>query len=398
MIHLFYWSKKALLKYNKGNNMKYVIIVTAVIVVFGLIGCSSEQMEQGVAVKVSEGDLNTVLSYYNTTPENPDGSKIVYTKFLSNPENERGEKVPAEIWVCNSDLTNHRKVVSINDIAVHNGARVQWLDNTSFAYQDDSIRAVDLNGKALMKPVSGRIGHETYKGKILFSGSAKEPGLSDLSTIYEYDVANKQLKKLADVTDFQEVYELYHDTNLRALSEVILLHLQYSPNGEKVAFRLDIGPKNEKYRHLISMNYDGSKIKYFGPKPMHFSWFDNSSLQGHDNQIDDGLPNDKSGRVWDLERNVIETLSGPGNHFAASYDKKYIASESWYGENPVVLSVFKRGQNQPFWQDTISTDSHSTWTLANHANPSFSRDGKRVYYNKCLAPGKVFVYFVKLPQ
>jgi len=380
------------------NMHKAINAATLILISIFLISCISKENEIGTAIKLSEGEFNTVFSYYNTTPENPEGSKIAYTKFLSNPENERGEKVPAEIWVCNSDLTNHQKVVSINDIAVHNGARVQWLNNNSFAYQDDSIRAVDLNGKALMKPVAGRIGHETHKEKILFSGSAKEPGLSDLSTIYEYDVANKQLKKLADVTDFQEVFELYPDTNLRALSEVILLHLQYSPNGEKIAFRLDIGPKSEKYRHLLSMNRDGSEINCFGPKPMHFSWFDNNSIQGHDNQIDDGLPNDKSGRVWDFDRNVIETLSGPGNHFAASDDKKYIASESWYGENPVVLSVFKRGENQPFWQDTISSDSYTTWTLANHANPSFSRDGKRVYYNKCLAPGKVFAFFAKLPQ
>jgi len=45
------------------------------------------------------------------------------------------------------------------------------LENNSFAYQDDSIRFVDLNGKVLMKPVAGRIGHEIHQGEILFSGS-----------------------------------------------------------------------------------------------------------------------------------------------------------------------------------------------------------------------------------
>ncbi|MCF8380778.1 MAG: hypothetical protein K9H49_14485 [Bacteroidales bacterium] len=119
---------------------------------------------------------------------------------------------------------------------------------------------------------------------------------------------------------------------------------------------------------------------------------------GHDNQIDDGLANDFSARRWDLDGNVIETLAGPGNHLGVSGDNIYYASESWYQKNPVILSVYKKGETEPFWQDTVSTDHHTTWTLANHTNPSFSRDGKRVYYNKCVAPGKVQVYMAKLPD
>lgn len=352
-------------------------------------------LQPGVPHKVSTGAENTSFSYYNTTPENPDGSKIAYTKFLANPQNERNEKVPAEIWICNSDLTHHRKVTAIHSIGVHNGARVQWLDNQSFVYEDDSIRAVNLDGQPLIKPFAGRTGHEPLNGKFLFSGKNERTGFS---TIYEYDVKNQNLKTIADASDFAEVKNLYPADELREVSDFNILHLHYNTDGTKISFRLDIGPKNEKYNHLVIMNIDGSGIRYFGPKPMHFSWFDENTIMGHDNQINDGLPNDKSGRRWDVNRNVVETLSGPGNHFAASPNRNIIASETWYNSNPVVLHTFKRGEIQSFWSDTISSDFKTTWKLANHANPSFSRDGKRLYFNKCTAPGKVFAYVIVLPE
>jgi hypothetical protein len=61
------------------------------------------------------------------------------------------------------------------------------------------------------------------------------------------------------------------------------------------------------------------------------------------------------------------------------------------------MSVFKKGQSNAYLQDTVSLDAHTTWTLAHHINPSFSRDGKRVYYNKCVAPEKVQAYMMLLP-
>ena len=355
----------------------------------------SSKLESGVPYLLGLADYNTSFSYYNTTPESPDGSKIAYTKFLSSPKNERSEKVPAEIWVCNSDLTAHKKVTGLNDMTVHNGARVQWLDNNSFAYEDDSIRVINLKGKPLIKAVKGRLGHETMQGKILYSAKDEE---SQLSTIYEYDIQKEQINKLGDVMDFKEVAELYPSDELRQVPEFNILHLQYNSDGKKIAFRLDIGQKKEKYNHLIIMNLDGTDIRYFGPKPMHFSWFDSETIMSHDNQIDDNMPNDKSGRRWDLERNVVETFSGSGNHLGASPNREFYASESWYNQMPVILSAFKRGETEAFWQDTISQDHHTTWELAYHANPSFSRDGKRVYYNNCTAPGKVCGFMVILPE
>ncbi len=278
---------------------------------------------------------------------------------------------------------------------VHNGARLQWLDNKSFAYQDDSIRAVTIDGEELIKPVYGTIGHKPFEGQFLYAAVDQATGLY---TIYEYDVTNQKISKLGDASDYTRIEELFPSPDMRVLQERRILHLQYSPDGSKIAFRIDIGSKDEQYKHLVSQNIDGTDIRFFGPKPMHFAWYDNTSLMGHDNQIEDGMPNDRSGRRWDLDRNYIETLSGPGNHLGASHDRELFASESWYKENPIILKVFKKGEITSFWKDTVSTDSRTTWTLGNHVNPSFSRDNKRLYFHKRSQEGQVQAYMVVLKE
>lgn len=340
-------------------------------------------------------DFNSAFSYYNTTPESPDGKLIAYVKFLSMPERERYEQVTGEIWVCDQELANHRKVVAIEMKGVHNGARLQWLSNSSFAYQDDSIRAVTIDGNMLIEPITGTIGHKPFKGRFLYAAVDENTGLY---TIYEYDVANKKISKLGDASDYTRIEELFPSPDMRTLEDRRILHLQYSPDGSKIAFRIDIGSKDEQYKHLVSQNIDGTDIRFFGPKPMHFAWYDNASLMGHDNQIDDGMPNDRSGRRWDLDGNYIETLSGPGNHLGASHDRELFASESWYKENPIILQVFKKGASTAFWQDTVSTDSRVIWTLGNHINPSFSRDNKRLYFNKYTEDGLVQAHMSVLSE
>ena len=366
-----------------------------------LFSCELEKSEDkvkltsGTPILVGPAEFNSSFSYYNTSPESPDGSLITYVKFLTTPQNDRHELLKGELWICQSDLTGHRKICEVQNFSAHNGVRAQWLTNKTIVYQDDSIRVVNLEGDHLIKALAGRIGHETHEQKFLFSHP--DP-TTKLSSIYEYDVPNQAMQKIGDVADFQGLTNHYFDDQFTDNPNWRILHLQYSPDGSKIAFRMDVGPRDEKYKYLVTMDKDVKNIHCFGPKPMHFAWFDNQHIMGHDNQVDDGMPNDKSLRSWDQQGNFHRTLAGPGNHLGASPDREYFASESWYREMPVILRAFKKGSNTPFWQDTVSTDSITTWVMAYHTNPSFSRDGKRVYFNKCVAPGKVQAYMAILPE
>ena len=382
------------------------ITIWAICILLGLIiqsiGCNPvesteekiEEMPADSPTRVGPEGFNSTLGYYGTSPESPDGTMIAYVKLLQETEADRYEMVPAELWVCNSDLSKHRKIISLNPLVVHNGARVQWVDNQTIAYSDDKIRVVDLDGNAVITAVDGRIGHHAHDGKIIYAAEDPE---TNLYSIYEINVKTDQKSALGNVMDFQGLLNYFNDPEMIDVKDWRILHLQYSLDGSKIAFRMDVGPRMEPYKHLVTMDINGDNIHYFGPKPMHFAWYDNESIMGHDNQIEDGNLNDRSLRRWDLDRNFIETLAGPGNHLGATEDRQYFGSESWYGESPIIVRVFRKNQLEPIWQDIASNVSHTTWKLRYHTNPSFSRDGKRVYYNKCVAPGKVAVYMAILP-
>jgi hypothetical protein len=225
------------------------------------------------------------------------------------------------------------------------------------------------------------------------------------SGIYEIDVDTGEIEMLrSDVSHaaYQSQFPQGYNPDPTTWKT---LHLQYSPSGTRISYRFDCAHRSyvgrerqEEYKLLLTMDRDGGDPVKFGPKPMHFSWFDDDSIAGHDNQIDDGLPDDKSVRRWDRQGTYIETLAGEGNHLGFSPDREWYATETWYGSKPVVLRVYRRGALEPELQTVVSRDRRTTWELRYHVNPSFSHDGRRVYFNYSPAPGVVAVSFLEMPE
>lgn len=380
-------------------------IVALPMILLTLIGCGNRNWDDirpaqtftpGVPVLVGPEDLSSTFSYYNTSPESPNGELIAYVKIFT-AQNERYDNMRGELWVCETDLRRHKKVTDLNSFVTHNGVEAQWVDDHTIAYFDDGmIQVVDLEGQPLIEPIKAfSIGHGPHENKILYSQVSPQTGLH---TIFEYDLSTSQSRMIADAATFSNIVDQFSSPRLRPMNDRRIRHLKYSPDGSKIAFRFDVGNDGERDKHVVTMNVNGGDIEYFGPKPMHFAWFDNSSIMGHDNQVREGLANDKSARRWSLTGDFIETLTGPGNHLSATTDRSLYATESWYNIDPVVLRAFKRGEYVSFWEDTVSIDGAAVWELGNHVNPAFSRDGKRVYYRKSIAPGRSQAYMVVLPD
>jgi hypothetical protein len=374
------------------------------IIIFGVIQCDepkaelnpNSNFEPGVPVRVGPENANSTFSYYNTTPESPDGSLISYVKILSN-QRDRYTTLTGELWICNTNLTGHKKVTDLNNFQVHNGVNAQWVNNKTIAFLDDGkIRVVNLKGEDQIPAINAAdIGHHPHDEKILFSRVAEE---TNYWTVYECDISNGETTQIADASTFADIVNHFSSADFNEMTEWKIIHLQYSPDASKIAMRVSVGSGGEHHNHLVTMNRGGGDIRFFGPKPMHFAWYDNSSIMGHDNQIDDGKPNNKNARRWTLDTEFIETLSGTGNHLAASDNRELFASESWYNVLPVVLKVFNKGKEYPMWQDTVSADDITVWELGNHINPSFSRDGKRVYFRKNVGPRQFQAWMVVLPE
>ena len=74
-----------------------------------LVGCITKDGVRAYTrpIRVGPEGFNSTFGYYGTTPESPDGLMIAYVKLLQETGINRDEMVPGEIWVCNSDLSNH---------------------------------------------------------------------------------------------------------------------------------------------------------------------------------------------------------------------------------------------------------------------------------------------------
>jgi hypothetical protein len=59
--------------------------------------------------------------------------------------------------------------------------------------------------------------------------------------------------------------------------------------------------------------------------------------------------------------------------------------------------LYRRGETKPDCILATMPIVQPIWTLSAHVNPSFSRDGKRVYFNRAMADGLSQAYYVDLP-
>ena len=348
------------------------------------------------AVKVHQvgaGGASTIFSFYNTTPESPDGSTIAYVRCIDEPSGDGDDKrAPAELWVCDRDLKQHRKVAEIAGTAAHNGVEAQWIDNDRIALFDSgSVRLISvLTGKDLLKRKikADGMGHNPFANKILYNiytnDGRGEPG------IYELDCNTQQVSLVLRVRDCAKARfpDYLKKEDFKPVAEWRALHTQYSPDGKKIAFRLDAG--NSTHAKLLGIcNIDGTGLKVM-TKSLHFFWYDNKSIVGH-LQVDstgnrpDPFEKRFSLTRWDTSGKIVQEMMAPrGNHLAMSPDRKLVASESFYQTNPVVLKLYETGHPETGVTITSFDPYGVTWKRRFHANPAFSRDGKRIYFSRPL--------------
>ncbi|OQB15593.1 MAG: hypothetical protein BWY15_00305 [Firmicutes bacterium ADurb.Bin193] len=318
--------------------------------------------------------------YFGTCPESPDGKLIAYVLYDNKPAPDAG--LSAGLYICDSDLTNHRKIRDIAETNWEDGSYQIWVDNNHIAYMDmadgGKTYIVNINGEVAYGPYEGYLGHgDAPDGAIpLWVDKTKYPNGSNLGPNGIYIFKDGKITKAVDLEkDFGWLKaELEGSDNT---DDWYMYHAELSPGGTHLAIRLDTG---KDMQNLLTCKIDGTDVKLFpGKKPLHQQWYDDSTLFGHDNYWNN-LPY-QAGRRWDRDGNVLETLSGVGCHLGISPDKRYLASETLYQSNPIVLRLYRVGSIEPL--AILSSESPgNVWSMRTHLNPSFSRDGKKVYFNK----------------
>ncbi|PAW76420.1 MAG: hypothetical protein B9S32_15020 [Verrucomicrobia bacterium Tous-C9LFEB] len=350
--------------------------------------------------RIGPADASSSFGYYSTCPENPSGKLVCYVTYKSGikVDNSRQE---GELWICNTDLTNHRKVTDIIGFSPHDGADQVWIDDNHIVFRDydktlrtSALRVVDTDtGKDTQQPVIGAttLGHNTKGSRVLFNVEAKDGAIGKLASgIYEWNTETG-----AVIPVFLQAE--YATKILAQLPQSVIgqkplpfeqwqcLHSQYSPNHEKIMFRIDMKTPGEL---ILSYDLQKKNIVVMQADPEHFLhtlWLDNDGIVSHDRGNN---PWTKPGilKYWKIGASEGRTIGIEGNHLAVSPDGKAFASETAYWSNPTVLRYYPIGTLDITKATVVAQSTHPemTWKKSFHMNPSFSRDGNRLYYNKAM--------------
>ncbi len=362
-------------------------IIGAVVLVSPLALLGEESVICIRSVRVSPEGAFSSLGSYDVSPESPDGTKIVYMKWTAIPTNASGGK--GEVWYCSRDLKTRTKIMDVYNVSVHNGAETAWVDNRRIQVSGvlggkrRGPAIVNINGTVEFGPYPGmEILHEPVNGKVLLLGD--EDGSSLGRGLFVLDCATGNTAKICDEHDFGKYADKMPD--MKDPAYWCISHPTWSKDGSYIAICLESQkPKAPVGEYLFSFRADFTDVVFFGKKPMHFNWYDDhQSIFGNDREVQDGLENNNSIRRWARDGKWIETLAGAATHNTMSPDKRWFAGESWYKTDPV-LTLYRRGSTNATAVLMSHTFRHVTWDLRAHVNPAFSRDSKRLYYNRATS-------------
>lgn len=320
--------------------------------------------------KISLGDYWANHHYFSISPENLSGTKVAYSLCpTENLNRTKLTKGPGQLWICNTDGSDQQKIADIGSMDEHRGAQAIWLDDNRIAYHDRKgflCNITDLNGN-IVSYLGDVNDYCPSNNLIIFKVS--NPKNMQGEGVYTIDTETGETKKIIDLEDYKDWTLGGEEYN----SKWFIDHPYWNPDGTKFGFVI----KTDKAGgFLFTADADGSNRVFFGPKPLHWRWYDDDTVYGHDESNGNKQHYLKH---WDVYGNCIETLGGSGNHGTLSPDKSWVVTDSWHKENGFIrLKLFSTGNVS---EEAIIDQQPGKSTGYSHMHPAFSWDGKRVYYN-----------------
>jgi hypothetical protein len=323
-----------------------------------------------------------MLSWNGTCPESPDGTRLTYVR-MERPASADGETIPADLWVCSRDLTDHHKLIDLTMSCSgfqHNGAMAGWIDDARLVLRDteggtDTIYVIDAEtGDLLLEPVVGSLGHYPVRSMIFFG---IEPDRVDRNPAYPAINApgiyslNCDTGAVSRIVATSAILDFIRASGYTPTARTPgMFHVMPNATATRVMARWDL----QACESIICTDFDGGNKVLLPQKPLHQLWYDEATYYAVDRY--------ETGHIvrWAQDGTRLERLAGPGNHIDMSVDRRWFVTDSMYHRTPVTISLYRRGEIEP----TAVLDAHDlgtpTWALRAHANPVFSRDGSQVYF------------------
>lgn len=340
--------------------------------------------------KISEGEYSTLLGMNGGMNESPDASRIVYARKANL---ERSE---TEIWVCNRNLENHRKVFDVS-CGNHNGPSATFITNSLIVFRDsiDNLpvfRIMDVDTGVVKYKICAKESHCAENGKYPFSVSKefldKNPDYPEINGcgIYILDVMNGKITLAASEEDILNMVCEHGLTPNKYTASVS--HVQLNPSATSVMMRLSVEDCSV-FGALGCIDLDTGNTHVIPDKPVHQLWFDDNTYMAT-RQFNQGKHIEMEMSYiarFSKDGEEIEVLGGISNHMDGSADRQWFAGDRCYPDFATDVYLYRRGDKKASAVFEIPQDEYTTWKLQVHPNPSFSHDGKRLYFNRICSDG-----------
>lgn len=356
--------------------------------------------------KVCEYEGSSLWGMNGGQPESPDGTLLVYAK---KPDLEDKEKQTTEIWICNRDtLSDARRVFTVS-CGNHNGPSATFTDNDHIVFRDiingfSAFRVLNIHtGEVVYGPIFGKESHCAENCQYPFSISEefldKNPDYPELNTcgIYLLDLTTGKIRRVADK---KTVYDMVVKSGCTPNDHTTSMsHVQLNPSATKVMMRLSVA-NCPVFGALGCIDLETGKTHVIPDKPVHQLWFDDDTYMATRQYYDGSKIEMETSRIqrFTPDGECIETLGGIGNHIDGSPDRSYFVGDRAYPGYPADIFLYRRGETTPIATFGGQNFQNCTWKLQIHPNPTFSRNGKRIYFNHPVSENRTEACFVEIDE
>ena len=385
-----------------------LLVLSAHFPILAQDGRSTSEVDGMRLVPIHDGPGSTLLSWNGTTPESPNGKRIAYFRMPDVEKNVVHDYI-GEQWICDIDMTNHRKVFEM-DMRTrgfeHNGSMASWIDDEHLAFRSTggeigasfsdgrrgTIYVVNVDTGELLLEVAaapGSIAHKPAEGKLPFGVSRVEnvklnqkryPQI-DEPALYVFDINTQKISKIVSL---EQINSFFREQGYTPQENANFIHLEPNSDASRIMSRWV--PEDAGRGVLLSFDMDGGNMVIFPERPLHQIWFDNNTYIAVDQRGEQTEPIEIV--QFEQDGTLIDILAGVGNHIDISPDREWIVTDNYYG-TPVFISLYRRGELEPTAEFARHSYGQAIWGKGAHANPVFSRDGTSVYFTHAVSNSSV---------